>query len=204
MVAEWLRWLRLPVAALALLSAPMAHAQPAAASPTARTGSPGRRRDPARITQLLQRIKQLSELPTPLSEDKALAILQTRKGSSREAGKRNLEWALAPTGLIAGGRIGHGTNRPYAYLEITPAPSLGLTFEDVAQLMLHAPYTMVEDQAHAFEDSLASRTLGIYHIFLVPAGELKSTSAARRRTPPPTRPSRPGARATTPPGASVR
>jgi hypothetical protein len=136
---QLMRWLILLLPALACMSAPGADS-PAVASDRAAQGESATRGDRARIDRLRHQIKQLTDL-SPLTVGKALAILGTRKGASRDAGTYNAEWALAPTDLIDGGRVGKGTNRPYAYVDITPAASVGLTFEDVASPLLHVPYT---------------------------------------------------------------
>jgi hypothetical protein len=164
-----MRWLRLFLVALALLGPPMAPSRPAAAAQAAE-GESRAKLDRARIDRLRRQIKRLTE-QSPLTVDRALAILGSQKGAGGATSRVNFQWKLVPTDLIDGGRIGTLADR--AFVDIKPAAGLGLTFEDVASMFLHAPYSMRDQRVHSSEDSLGTRTQGIHHSFLVPAGELE-------------------------------
>jgi hypothetical protein len=165
---DWaIRWLRLPLAALGLLLAPFSLTSATASPASVETITKAEREV---IDRLREQIKQLTR-QSPLTVEKALAILGSQKGDGGKTTIVNFEWKLTPTDLIDGGRIGTTAGKPF--VDIEPAARLGLTFEDVASMLLHAPYGMMEQQIHPFEDSLSTRTEGIYHGFLVPAGVLK-------------------------------
>jgi hypothetical protein len=159
--------LRLPLAALGFLLVPSVSTTATAAPASVETRTSVEREGIDRLRQQIQSLTRES----PFTVEKALAILGSKKGAGGQTTKVNFEWELTATDLIDGGRIGTVAGKPY--VDIKPAARLGLTFEDVVSMFLHAPYAMREQRIHPFEDSMSTRTRGIHHSFLVPAGELE-------------------------------
>jgi hypothetical protein len=165
-MSDWVNRGR-PFAALWLLASFVPNLAEAATSVSVETRTRAERADVERLQRQIRRLTQQS----PFTVESALAILGSSKGPGGKTTIVNFEWQLTPTDLIEGGRIGTVAGKPF--VDIKPAARLGLTFEDVASMLLQAPYGMMEQQIHPFEDSLGTRTEGIYHGFLVPAGVLR-------------------------------
>jgi hypothetical protein len=122
--------------------------------------------DAARLRGKVREVCALS----PLTLDGALAILGLRRGRALKSGPVNWEWEVAGNDLIARARAGDSGG---PYVEITPAPRLALSFEDLVPAFIDAPYFMESTTGHLDADTLHSLVTSNYHIFRVAAGELR-------------------------------
>ena len=85
--------------------------------------------------------------------------------------ERRREWPITPNDVIAAGVIIEaGSN---ILIEIKPAPTLQLSFEDLAVVLTKQPYYLDPRQSHVGADSVATKIYAIDHAFRVKAGELR-------------------------------
>ena len=123
--------------------------------------------DVARLQELIQRLSALA----PLTIEGATALLGVQRYNEIQGSPVNTEWQLTSTDLVAGGRA--GISAGIVYVEIRPAPALRFSFEDLAAVMMDAPYLMKPSRAHGGYESEQDVIVANYHIFRVKAGEMK-------------------------------
>jgi hypothetical protein len=125
------------------------------------------------VAALKQQLLAVARQPS-LEIESALRVF----GSSRRAEKgkpvRLDDAALSPTPLIAEGEVRDLPD--LKYIEIRPAASLQLSFEDLAEILMDLPVTVNRRSGHAGLDSVADVVFAFEYIFRVKAGELVLTT----------------------------
>lgn len=147
-------------------------AEQAAQTKVPRASAPGGARSArdasvARLKDQLQRLCALS----PLTLEGATAVLGVRLENGSKSSPVNTEWQMTSTEVLAGGRA--GVSAGAVYVEIRPALSLRFNYEDLAVMLLDAPYDMNHIWAHGPEDGGGTEIATTYHIFRVKAGEVR-------------------------------
>ena len=148
---------------LLVLTASRAAAQAGPAGPAPRTQRQG-------VASLQKRVLALAAIERMTVQGAAEALGVTLQ-SPEQIHERRREWPLTPNEVIAGGEIIEaGSN---ILIEIKPAPTLRLSFEELAAILMKQPYYLDPRESHVGADSVATKIYAIDHAFRVKAGELR-------------------------------
>ena len=94
----------------------------------------------------------------------------SRSTHPKKVTEHRQEWSVHPSDLYAGGRIVQAGD--WVVVEVAPAATLQVSFEDLSAGMLALPYWRDDAQAPVGEDPAETRVFAANHMFLVPAGLL--------------------------------
>lgn len=150
-----------------------ASASPSLTTLVARQNESQRPQAPVSNQELfVRRVLDLSRL-APFRPTDIAAVLACALGLARQGTEVRAEYDLSGSNLITEGTVSTGGD--WVAVTLTPAPTLGLTLQDLEPLLLEFPYHMAVQTAH-FPDGPRIRVLE--HLFRVPVGMLVVEVAA--------------------------